>query len=186
MGADSATPVVHVVEVGAGPDVDADPWNDYVQAWLPLQARLFRVALLIARDRAEAEDAVSEVMAATYRPWQAGRVESLPVYARRAVVNRLTGRHRRRVVADRHLHMRSGDDRGAIGLDDDVTERMRVRRALLELAPRQRAIVALRYYAELSVEETARALGCAEGTVKSQAHDALARLRSLLGRGEDG
>lgn len=182
MGADGAAPVV---EVGASPDIDADPWNDYVLAWLPLQDRLFRVALLIARDRAEAEDAVSEVMASTFRAWQAGRVESLPVYARRAVVNRLTGRHRRRVVADRHLHTRSGDDRGAVGMDEHVTERVMMRRALLRLAPRQRAIVVLRYYAELSVGETAEALGCAEGTVKSQAHDALTRLRELLGRGED-
>jgi RNA polymerase sigma factor (sigma-70 family) len=56
-----------------------------------------------------------------------------------------------------------------------------VQTALAQLPTRQRAVVVLRYYDDLSVAQTAQALGCTEGTVKSQTHDALARLRALLG-----
>jgi RNA polymerase sigma factor (sigma-70 family) len=66
----------------------------------------------------------------------------------------------------------------------DLAERDAVRAALAQLGPRQRAVVVLRYYCDLSVSDTATVLDCSTGTVKSQATRALATLRRLLADGE--
>jgi hypothetical protein len=64
---------------------------------------------------------------------------------------------------------------------DQVDERLRIRAALARMAPGQRAVLVLRYYEGLSVEETAEVLGRQPGTVKSQTARGLAALRALLG-----
>jgi RNA polymerase sigma factor (sigma-70 family) len=63
---------------------------------------------------------------------------------------------------------------------DSLTERMRVRAALRQVPAGQRAVLVLRFYADLSVEDAAAMLGCSTGTVKSQAARGLATLRRLL------
>ena len=60
------------------------------------------------------------------------------------------------------------------------TDRITVVGALRQVPPRQRAVLVLRYFQDLSVEETARAMGCSTGTVKSQTAKGLATLRTLL------
>ncbi|MCW2793041.1 MAG: sigE 12 [Nocardioides sp.] len=67
------------------------------------------------------------------------------------------------------------------GYETDHSDRPAVVDALRQLPPRQRTVVVLRYYEDLSVAQAASALGCSKGTVKSQTSDALARLRMLLG-----
>jgi RNA polymerase sigma factor (sigma-70 family) len=62
---------------------------------------------------------------------------------------------------------------------DAVVRRTALAAALAQLPPRQRAVIVLRFFDDLSEAQTAEVLGCAIGTVKSQAHVALARLRSL-------
>jgi RNA polymerase sigma factor (sigma-70 family) len=69
----------------------------------------------------------------------------------------------------------------ADGADDMRTADLRValRQALRRLGPRQRAVLVARFYEDLTDEQTARLLGCSTGTVRSQTHRALARLRQL-------
>ena len=82
---------------------------------------------------------------------------------------------------ERRVRRLLADARHDEPVPDDVAARLDARAALGTLSPRQRACVVLRFYDDLSVAETARTLGCSEGTVKSQTHDALARLRDVLG-----
>lgn len=63
---------------------------------------------------------------------------------------------------------------------DRTAQRVSLARALASLPRRQRAVVVLRFYEDYSVEQTAEAMGCSAGTVKSQSHLALARLRALV------
>jgi len=63
----------------------------------------------------------------------------------------------------------------------NVDDRFAILEALRLLPPRQRAVIVLRYYEEMSVNETATVLGCSDGTVKRHSFDGLARLRELLG-----
>jgi RNA polymerase sigma factor (sigma-70 family) len=71
-------------------------------------------------------------------------------------------------------------DRGVGDPSDAAARRVDLAAALALLAPRQRAVIVLRFYLDLSEVETARMLGCAVGTVKSQTSEALARLRRLI------
>ncbi|WP_137295115.1 SigE family RNA polymerase sigma factor [Nocardioides dongxiaopingii] len=140
---------------------------------------LYRTAYLLLGDRAEAEDLVQSALAKTYASW--GRVRSLeaaPAYARTTLVNTATSWFRRRSWRNERP-TETLPDPGAVG--SDPSDRPALLAALAQLPPRQRAVVVLRYYDDLSVAETASALAISEGTVKSQTSDALTKLRALLG-----
>lgn len=140
---------------------------------------LYRTAYLLVGHRGDAEDLVQTALAKTYASW--GRVREVDAaagYARTVLVNTATSWFRRRGWrAERPTE--TLPEHAAPG--SDPTDRPALVEALAQLAPRQRAVVVLRYYDDLSVAETARALGCSEGTVKSQTSAGLARLRTLLG-----
>ena len=141
-------------------------------------AGLYRTAYLLVGDHGLAEDLVQTALARTYASWpRIADPGAAPGYARTTLVNTAMSWFRKR-----SWRSEVSTDR----LPDAVTEsdpslRPTVVDALSRLAPRQRAVVVLRYYEDASVAETAHALGCSEGTVKSQTSDALARLRTLLG-----
>lgn len=144
---------------------------------------LQRSAYLLCGDWYLAEDLVQETFAKAYVHWR--RVQSADnpdAYVRRILVNEARQRWRRRdapvVRTDAGVEPRIGDSA------DEVARRAELFQALLSLPVRQRAAVVLRYLDGLSVRETAAALGCREGTVKSQAADAMASLRNYLSREE--
>ncbi|GAA1504510.1 SigE family RNA polymerase sigma factor [Nocardioides humi] len=142
--------------------------------------RLRRTAYLLCGDWDRAADHVQEALIRVYVAWprltRAGREYA---YARRALVSVVLDHARRRSSTE--LVVEADPQRPA---ELDVAELVSARATLLqvmtELPPRQRACVVLRYFDDLSVADTARALGCSEGTVKSQTARALDRLRSVF------
>jgi RNA polymerase sigma-70 factor (sigma-E family) len=129
--------------------------------------RALRLAYLLAGDRDAAEDAVAEAFARTYEKWRAGKVGDVGPYVRRAVHNQV--KNQRRAIARRRAHeqRRRGDDRGQAGPTGQVAARDTLLDLLERLPHRQRAAIVLRYYEGCSEAETAEALGCRPGTVKS-------------------
>ena len=144
-------------------------------------AMLVRTAILLVGDFATAEDVVQDAFIAMHRSWWRLRDTSkaLP-YLRRAVINRSRSVLRHRVVADRHVPLLapqepSAEDRALAGM-----ERSSVPAALRALPTRQREVVVLRYYADLSEAQIAAALGISRGAVKSHAARAKDSLQALL------
>jgi len=138
---------------------------------------LLRAAWLLTGNHATAQDLVQTTLARMWTRW--GRLEragSAESYARRIMISIYATWWRRRwraEVSTAFLPDRSvvEDDFAAVDL------REALRRALDELPRRQRAVIVLRYFEDLTEAQTAAALGCSVGTVKSQASKALARLR---------
>jgi RNA polymerase sigma-70 factor (sigma-E family) len=139
-------------------------------------AAMVRLAHLLTSDRGLAEDIAQEAFVRTWRAWNRIRNEgSAPAYLRSTVVNLARSSLRRRLVERRH------DTPAPEGWDDpDAAGRLAVLHALRRLPQRQRAVLVLRYHLDLTEQQTAEALGIAQGTVKSQTHKALARLGELL------
>jgi RNA polymerase sigma-70 factor (sigma-E family) len=156
-------------------------FEEYAAARWPV---LFRTALLLTGDRAEAEDLAQTTLVKVFASWsKVRRAESPDAYVRRMLVNELTSDRRRsaRRAARRPLAaLGPGDLLPA----DDPSQRLDLWTHVLALPPRQRAVLVLRFYEDLTEVETARVLGVSVGTVKSQAHDALRTLRTRLSQQE--
>lgn len=138
--------------------------------------RLLRVAHLLTGDPGHAEDIVQTALERVARRWRAARRDPYP-YARRTVANLAKDRWRersRRPVEVPLTHERP------VTATDVVADRDELLWAVRQLPPRQRAVLVLRFFEDLSVADTAAALGCTTGTVKSQTSRALATLRTVL------
>jgi RNA polymerase sigma factor (sigma-70 family) len=144
-------------------------------------AALQRLAFLLVGERQAAEDAVAAAAERVLVAWRRGIVtEPLP-YLRRAVVNEV--RSAGRQAGSRRRRERLYARRSPWTLDgpaDTSSRRAEVLAALDTLGPRQRAVLVLRYFADLTEHETAAVLGVSVGTVKSQAARAIAHLRPRL------
>jgi RNA polymerase sigma-70 factor (sigma-E family) len=138
------------------------------------QLSLLRTAVLLTGDRHRAEDLVQDALTQVAVRWSRLRDGHPDAYARQVIVRGNISwwrKHRNEVVLDLY------DGPSSTVAEDTADRRMVLDRALGTLSPRQRATVVLRYYDDLSERETAEALGVSIGTVKSQTHLALRRLR---------
>jgi RNA polymerase sigma-70 factor (sigma-E family) len=137
-------------------------------------AGLLRLAELLTGDRALAEELVQEAFVRSWRHWHRLRENgSALAYVRQTLVNLVRDSFRRRF---RETRQRMLTPPAATTVEPDVDRRVDLERALARLPLRKRACVVLRFYADLSEEDTARTLGISIGTVKSQTHKALGQL----------
>jgi RNA polymerase sigma-70 factor (sigma-E family) len=146
---------------------------------------LLRTAYLVVGDLTESEDLVQECFVTIAKRWPRVRAMEHPrAYARRVLLNlALDGsarRSRRRLELEHATSLDERFDERSSGELIAVDTRSALVAALARLPPRQRAVLVLRYFEDLSESETAAALQCSVGTVKSTASRALARLQSTL------
>jgi RNA polymerase sigma-70 factor (sigma-E family) len=150
-----------------------------------------RAACLLTGDPHTAEDLVQAALVRVWPRWEriCARGDA-DAYIRAVLMNVfLTGLRRRRwreVSVDPQAFALSNPHTVAPSPSDAVDARLHLRYLLADLAPRQRAVIVLRYYLDLSEDETAQTLGCSIGTVKSQAAKGAARLRSRIEAADSG
>lgn len=146
---------------------------------------LVRLALVLVRDEAAAEDVVQDSFIAAYGSWRRLRdPDKMLSYLRQSVVNRSRSALRHRIVVDKNAPKPAPDitsaEQRAISLAE---ERSAVISALRTLPPRQREAVVLKYYADLSDAQIANVMGISPGAVKSHMARGRAALRTVLGVG---
>ena len=157
----------------------ASTYEEYVAArW----TALYRTAYLLTGNHADAEDLAQTTLVKAYLSWPKVAAAASPdAYVRRILTNEfLSSRRPLRVSRERlvdqppevEMPAREGDDRLVLWPH------------VASLPPRQRAVIVLRYYEDLTEQQIAETLGCSPGTVKSQASRALKALRTHLAEAE--
>lgn len=136
-------------------------------------------AFLLCGDWHRAEDLVQTTFVKLYRAWyRIGGHQTLDAYTRQILVRTFLDEtrrgffHRERPTAEQTERFEP--------VAGSVEDRLVLLRALAEVAPRQRAALVLRFWEDMSVEDTAKALRCSAGTVKSQTARGLEALRDLV------
>ena len=172
-------------ELAAVPDVISSGGEDFSAFAVSRWPDLVRLGFGLTGDRWAAEDLAQATLARAYVAWRrVSRADDPDAYLRRILVNTSNRRFRRRRVAEQ-----PGDppETAVDGHADLVDERASLLAALRQLPARQRAVVVLRYWEDLTDAQIAAALGCSPGTVRSQLSRALAKLREspALGEGEE-
>ena len=171
-----------------GPGDSAD-YADFARFVAAREQGLVRAAYLVCGDVGEAQDIVQEALVKLAGRWSKVRDEYPDAYVRQIVYRDAVSWWRRRraerSATQRWLTSRQGvESRARVGEADGgqgyAASRVDVARALGALTPKQRAVVVLRYFEDRSERDVADVLGVSVGTVKSQTHVALAKLRSIL------
>ena len=140
---------------------------------------LTRYAYLLTSDAHVAQDLVQHAMTAVAERWPRLRDGNPEAYAKRVLVNAAASRWRRRVAVREDVVAALPESAHSSDAMSDVDDRLAVEEALRLLGPRQRAVLVLRFYDDMTEAQAAAVLRCSAGTVKSQTHRALARLREL-------
>ncbi|MBK3645950.1 MULTISPECIES: SigE family RNA polymerase sigma factor [Streptomyces] len=174
------TPVCTSASTAAVPATQTLPYpsfSSYVRARQPV---LLRTARSLTANPSDAEDLLQTALAKTYVAWE--RIEdhrALDGYVRRALVNTRTSQWRKRKVDE--FVCEELPEPEPVPAGDDPAEQQALHdamwRAIMKLPDRQRAMVVLRYYEDLSEVQTAEVLGVSVGTVKSAVSRALGKLR---------
>jgi RNA polymerase sigma-70 factor (sigma-E family) len=144
-----------------------------------------RNAYLLCGDWHRADDLAQTAFVALHRKWDSIREPAaVDAYLRRTLVRAMIDETRRPWRRERAVS-EPPEQIGADGPTDRVATRHTLLDALRQLPPRQRAVLVLRFLEGMDVAATARAMGCREGTVKSQTAHGLAALRTVLGSALD-
>lgn len=144
---------------------------------------LRRTAFLLCGDWHHADDVVQNVLSKLYCKWsKIQQRERVDAYVRTMLVRATFDRQRRlswhrEITSAQPPEMPSGDN-------NQIEDRIVLLDALAKMPPRQRAVLVLRFWDDLDIADTAAALGCSEGTVKSQTARGLIHLRALLSHPE--
>ncbi len=150
---------------------DKPDFDDFVAA---RSTTLLRTAYLLTHDHALAEDLLQTALTKSWFAW--GRISGNPeAYVRKVLVNTYSSWWRRRWNGEQATE--DVPERDVVDTADAITAEHDLWSAMERLPRRQRAVIVLRYFEDLTEVQTADALGCSVGTVKSQASKALAKLR---------
>jgi len=173
-------------ELAEAPDIigsdDSEAFSAFALSRWP---GLVRLAFGLTGDRWTAEDIAQTALARAYVSWRrVSRADDPDAYLRRILVNTSNRRFRRHRVAEQPGDPPEIAVEGPAAL---VGERAALLAALRQLPPRQRAVIVLRFWDDLSDAQIAAALGCSRGTVRSQLSRALATLRDnpVFGAGDE-
>jgi RNA polymerase sigma-70 factor (sigma-E family) len=155
---------------------DGEQFDEFMASRWP---GLVRLAFGLTGDRWLAEDLAQTALASAYAAWwRVRRADDPDAYVRRILINASKSRFRRNRVSERASGPADPADAAVEDPAAEVGERSALLAALAELAPRQRAVVVLRYWEDMSDAQVGALLGCSAGTVRSQAARALAKLRA--------
>lgn len=160
----------------AGRSAMEDEFREFVAA---RSAALLRSAYLLAGDWATAEDLLQTALTKTYLAWKRlGEIEAVEPYARRVLVNTATSWWRRRWHGERPTEFLP--ERAVADATEEQLDRDLLWKHVKALPARQRAVLVLRFYEDMSEAQTAELLNISAGTVKSQTSRALGTLRQRL------
>lgn len=158
----------------------ATTYQDFREFYAARAKALSRAAFFLTVDDVAAEELLQEAMVRTLAKWRSRRLRegNAEAYVRQVMLNIVGSRWRH---ASQYPEEQLGVQRvvNPARSEDATVDRDSLGQALRLLGPRQRAVLYLRFYLDWSEAETARSIGCSVGTVKSQTHDALVRLRQV-------